>query len=302
MANASGSNHDTYYIEETVYGETPATPQWTLLPHTGNTLQLSKEAVESSTLRGNRQRSDPRHGNESITGNLNVEIAWNIYDDFLEAAMMGEWTVDVLKVGTIRRSFSILRHFKDIDEYLVFTGVEISSVSFTIQPNSLVTANFAMLGQGMSDGLTSGSTFAAETDHIPMSSWDGSVEEDGSPIAIITSIEPSVENNMNALFVVGQKQTLRPDVGMSTTTGTISAYFQDLALLNKYRNETVSSLSFETVDPAGNMYTFLAPRVKYMSASTDVSGEGALTVPLNYTMMYDSTTTETNLQITRLAA
>lgn len=302
MTTASGSNHDTFYIEETVYGETPATPAWALLPHTGNTLQLAKEAVESATLRGNRQRSDPRHGNESVTGNLNVELAWGIYDDLLEAAMMGTWATDVLKVGTTRRSFSILRHFKDIDKYLLFKGVEISSVAFSIQPNSLVTANFSMLGQSMETALPAGSTFPAAADHIPMSSWDGSVEEDGAPIAIITSIEPSVENNMNALFVIGQKQTLRPDVGMSTTTGTISAYFEDLVLLDKYRNETTSSLSFETVDPAGNKYTFLAPRVKYMSATTDVSGEGALTIPLNYTMMYDSATTETNLQITRLAA
>lgn len=302
MTNASGSNHDTFIIEETVYGETPATPAWKLIPHLGNTLQLAKESVESQTLRSNRQRSDPRHGNESITGNINVELAWGLYDDLLEAALMGAWTLDVLKVGTERRSFSVLRHFKDINQYMVFRGVEVSSVAFSIQPNSLVTANFSLLGQSMDTTLPAGSTFPAAAAHVPMSSWDGSVSEGGSAIAIITSIEPSVENNMNALFVVGQKQTLRPDVGMSTTTGTISAYFQDLVLLNKYRNETISSLSFETVDPAGNKYTFLAPRVKYMSATTDVSGEGALTVPLNYTMMYDGATTETNLQITRAAA
>ena len=61
MAIANGAQHSLHFIAESTYGTTPSTPTWTPLPHTGATLALSKDGIESEKLRGDRQVEDFRH-------------------------------------------------------------------------------------------------------------------------------------------------------------------------------------------------------------------------------------------------
>ena len=100
MAIANGAQHSLHYIAESTYGTTPATPTWTPLPHTGATLALTKDAIESEKLRGDRQIEDFRHGNKSIGGDVSAEMEYGAFDDILEAVMCGTWATNVLKSGT----------------------------------------------------------------------------------------------------------------------------------------------------------------------------------------------------------
>lgn len=132
MTFANGAQHSLHFIAETTYGTTPSTPTFTPIPHTGTTLAVSKDAVESEKLRGDRQVEDFRHGNKTVNGDITCELEYEAFDDLLEAVCCGTWSSDVLKAGTTRRSFSIQRKFGDLatPEFHTYKGVSLIRLPF----------------------------------------------------------------------------------------------------------------------------------------------------------------------------
>lgn len=293
MAIANGAQHSIHFVAESVYGTTPATPTWKPFPHTGTNLAMTKDGLESEKLRGDRQVEDFRHGNQSISGDITAELEYGELDDILQAVMCGTWTADVLKSGTTRRSFTIERKFADLatPEYHRYTGCEFNTFALSVSPNAIVSATFGVVGKGLTLATTqvASSTYSAAGDVQPFDSFTGSIQEGGSPIAVVTSIEMTLENGLEPLFSVGSKTTNRPSIGKSRLTGNMTTYFESKALYEKFINETSSSIVLELVDLDGNSYTFELPNVKYNSGQPDVSGEGAVTVAMDFIALYDGT-------------
>ena len=303
MTIATGSRHDMAYVAENTFGTTPTTPTFTPIRHTGTTIGLSKDAIESEELRQDRQIANYRHGNKSVAGDVNIELSYGTFDDLLEATLAGTWATNVLIAGTTRRSYTVERHHTDIGKYLRSTGCSFNALSLSVAPNSMVTGSFSVIGKAFSVASTaiSGSTYSAETTTAPFDSFTGSITEGGSSIAVVTSIDLSIDNGMEALYVVGSDETLLPSIGKSTVTGSITAYFENATLIDKFIAETASSLSFVLTDLAGNSYTVDLPNIKYNSGNPEVAGPGAITVSLDFVALYDAST-GSQIEITRAAA
>ncbi len=307
MAIASGSRHSMGFITEAAFGVTPNNPAFKALRHVSTTLGLSKESLQSNELRADRQIADFRHGNKSITGDIGVELSYGSFDDLLEAVLGGTWAADTpsagiaqLKAGIVRRSFSIERHFEDVDQYLRFTGVNFNTLSLSVAPNAMVTGTLGMMGKGMTTSATalSGSTYPAATTTSPFDSFTGTINENNSAIAIITDLSLNLDNGMSTTYVVGSSETLDPSIGRSNVTGSITAYFENTVLLNKFVNETETSIDFTLTDVAGNTYFFDLPRIKYNSGQPDVTDENPVTITFDFQALRD-TTTATNILIQR---
>ena len=305
MAIANGAQHSLHYIAESTYGTTPATPTWTPLPHNATTLALTKDAIESEKLRGDRQIEDFRHGNKSIGGDVTSEMEYGAFDDILEAVMCGAWTTNVLKSGTTRRSFTLERKFADLatPEFHRYEGVEFNSMAISIAPNSMVTATFSVIGKDLSlaTAEVSSSTYSADVGNTPFDSFTGSITEGGSSIATVTSLEFTIENGLEPLFSVGADTTNRPSIGKSRVTGTLTTYFDSKTLYEKFINETSSEIVCTLTDTAGNDIQIDIPNVKYNSGQPDVSGEGAVTVAMDFVALYSSSDAS-QLVITRTPA
>jgi hypothetical protein len=114
---------------------------------------------------------------------------------------------------------------------------------------------------------------------------------------VLTEVKATLKNNLAALYVVGSASTLEPSIGKSMVSGTVTAYFQDTSLLNKFVNETESSIEFTLTDGT-HSYDFLLPRVKYTGAPPNVSSDKPITLAMPFTALLDSVT-GTNFQITR---
>jgi len=305
MAIANGAQHSLHYIAESTYGTTPATPTWTPLPHTGATLALTKDAIESEKLRGDRQIEDFRHGNKSIGGDVSAEMEYGAFDDILEAVMCGTWATNVLKSGTTRRSFTLERKFADLatPEFHRYTGVEFNSMAVSIAPNAMVTSTFSVVGKDLSlaTAEVASSTYSADVGNTPFDSFTGSITEGGSSIATVTSLEFTIENGLEPLFSVGADTTNRPSIGKSRVTGTLTTYFDSKSLYEKFINETASEIVCTLTDTAGNDIQIDIPNVKYNSGQPDVSGEGAVTVSMDFVALYSSSDAS-QLVITRTPA
>lgn len=210
----------------------------------------------------------------------------------------------VLKAGVTRRSFSVMRNFSDLDAgalpFHLFTGVEFNKLALKLSVNQIVTAVFSALGQAMAvDGTApTSSTYVAPTTTSPLDSFTGQLLENGSPIAVLTELTMTLENGLEARFVVGSDETIRPSIGRSNLSAQTTAYFEDATLLNKFINETESSIVVNLPDLAGNAYRMTLPRIKYNGGQPDTQGQGAITLAMPIQALYDAVT-GTNIIIER---
>jgi len=300
---ATGSQASIGIIAETSYGVTPDTPVFSTFRNTGATLTLAKDTFQSEELRDDRQISDMRHGTKSVTGDIKFELSYGgVFDDVLEAALMGTWATSDLAVGTERRSFTIERKFGGAapdgsDLFQLYTGVEFSSLSLTVQPSGIVTGSVTVLGKDRTLGTASAGTYSAPTTTPVFDAFSGSVSEGGSTLDLATEMTLSLENSLAARYVIGSESTLRPSDGRSNVTGQATVYYDENSLLSKFDDETDSSITFEIGDGT-NSYTFAMQRVKYSGAATDVSDESPVTIPMPFQALLDSTS-GTNLSITK---
>lgn len=310
MSNTSSARHNAYYVPETTYGVTPVTdPAFIDFRHTGFTLAVTKNSAVSEELHSDRQIKDFRHGTRAVGGDLSIELSATSFDDFLEAGLLGTWTADVLLAGVTRRSFSVLRHFTDqiaADKpYHLFTGCEVDTFSLSVPADGIVTGAFGMVGQNetLNQDLSAlgTPTFGDPTTTEVFDSFTGTVKEGGAVIAIISEIALSLSNGIATRYAVGSDETLEPSIGRSNLTGSITAYFEDAALLEKFLNETTTSLEFTLTDKAGNSYTFLVPKIKYTGGQPDATGEDSIPLSLPFQAIFDETAAS-NIKITRVLA
>lgn len=303
MTDASGARHSIAYVSEATYGTTPATPAFKKVRHTGATLGLSKDSITSEEIRDDRQISVHRHGNRKVGGDISGELSYGSFDDLLEAVLCGSWTSDVLTAGTTRRSFTFERNFGDIGQYLRYTGCELNTLELSVAPNQMVSVSFGVIGkdQSIAQAAIAEATYADVSTTEPFDSFTGTITEDGVAIATVTELSLSLENGIDPQFAIGSSTTRRPTIGRSKLTGKITAYFEDEDLLTKFQDEAESSLAFTLSDLDGNDYTIELPLTKYNSGQPDVSGEGSVTISLDFVALFDSVA-GSQIKITRAPA
>jgi len=387
---ANGSRHSLYSVEESTYGTTPTNPALDLVRVTGTTLGLAKDSLQSEEIRSDRQIADFRLGANQVGGDINFELSYGSFDQFLEAVLLsadwaapadtgtttlsqsatqitrasGSFITDGFKAGQTaevtgysgsganglvkitgvtaleldvtaldgqtlaveagdgdeqvvasesikaaaeRRSFSFIRHFADIETadnpYYIYRGVELNSVQFTISANSMITGTFSIIGQSQETaqdltGLGT-PTYNPASTTSPLDSFTGTLDEGGTAVAVVTEISMTLQNGIEPRFVVGSKNSIYPSVGRSNLTGQVTAYFEDSSLVNKFLNETESSITFTLPDGAGNQLRVTIPRIKYTGGQPDVSGEGPITLAMPFQALLDSTESS-NIRIERI--
>lgn len=211
-----------------------------------------------------------------------------------------------LKVGVTPKSFSIEDAATDIAQFRLFTGMTVDKAAISIKPNAMVTATFGMVGKDMTISATSlDPTKDPSSLNQPFDSYSGSLSIGNAgaamtAVALITGIDFSISNAVTPTFVVGSASTPQLEFGMATVEGTITAYFEDATLINRFINETTSAFQVTVNDPTGlSNYTFHFPRVKINGAAVPVDGPtGSRIITLPFVALYD-TNENTNIEIIR---
>jgi len=301
---ANGSRHSLFAVKEATYGTTPTDPALDLVRITGTTLGLAKDSLQSEEIRSDRQIADFRLGANQVGGAINFELSYGSFDQLLQAVLLSaDWEVDTpatgtqqIKAASTRASFTLVRNFADVETadkpYYVYRGVELTSMQLTISANSMITGSFTVVGQSQSlvtdlTGLGTPSYPTASTTS-PLDSFTGTLKEGGVIIAVVTEISMTLQNGIEPRYVVGSKNSIKPSVGRSNLTGQITAFFEDSTLVEKFLNETDSSLEFDLPDGAGNVQKYRIPRIKYTGGQPDVSGEGPITLAMPFQAVLDA--------------
>jgi hypothetical protein len=303
MAFAQGSRSSLSYIVESTFGTTPA-GNFTNLPFSTHSLNLTKDRVAGNDIQSDRITRVDRHGNRQVSGDIAVDLRDADYDDFLEAAMLNTWATNVLKVGVAPKFFSIEDYAADIDQARLFTGMTVSSMGISLAPNQMVTTTFGMVGKDMTIGAVQ-KTQDAASGAAPFDAYSGDIAigNVGSSTAsgIVTGLDFTLTNSFAPTFVIGDDSAPSLEYGRAEIEGTLTAYFEDAALITRFLNEVESELEVSVDDPTGaNAYTFLFPRIKINSADVGVDGPTSRIINMSFVALYDATE-GTNLSITRPA-
>ena len=299
MAFAAGSSHGLRYIAETSFGNLPSPLNMKPLRHKSCSLVLSKDTFQSEELRSDAQIADFRHGVKKCGGDIAFELSFGEYDPFLAAALRGTWKNNVLVAGTALQTFAFEREFADIKQYEFFKGCAVNSLSLEVQTNAMITGTMNIVGKEATFAATSASTGTETSEtHSPLDGFSGALKEGNATIATVTSISLQIENNIEPANVVGSDVAAALVPGRINCTGTVSAYFENLNLLNKFVNETPSSIEVTLGTGAGS-YKLTLPRIKYSGGDNPVDGEGPIMLNMPFQALLDPTT-GTNVKIQRV--
>ena len=173
----------------------------------------------------------------------------------------------VITNGTTERSFTIERQHTDVaSTFELYTGVKVNSMTLNVAAGSISRYTFALLGQDeVSAAATAASSTTAHTTNPIMNGVDNvyAVRENHASLGtIVRSFSLSVANNHFARQAVGSLGPVSMGSGSCVVTGTLSVYFENNTLLDKFRNWTTTNLSFILQDSAGNAYCFHIPECK----------------------------------------
>lgn len=310
MANAQGSKTQLSYIKEVTYGEVPvgAAKIFQILPIETHSLTLTKEVSDTSEIHSDRNHRFQRHRNRSAEGDIKTKFFADVYDEFLESALMGTWDTtpsgpDVLKNASDFISFSFEDYATDIDRSVIYEGMAVNTLSLNVAPQQEVEATFGFNGRRQSNSADERNTSAVTTNE-PMDSYSGTVTsaDFGGTLAsldIVTGIELNISNGLQNSFVVGQDSAPSQSCGMFDLTGTLSVYYDGATWLDKFADEVYSQLYFTLNDPSGaNEYTFFLPKIKTNGAPPVLESPNDRILSIPFKALYDPTEAAT-LIITR---
>jgi len=303
MAFSQGSRSSLSFITESTFGTTPA-GNFANLPFSTHSLNLTKDRVAGTDIEADRMPRVDRHGNRQVAGDIVVDLRDADFDTFLESAMLNVWDTVTLKVGTTPKFFSIEDYAADIDQARLFTGCSVSSLAISLAPNQMVTTTFGMVGKDMSLSATE-KTQDAASGAAPFDAYSGDIAignvAGATTVAIVTSLDFTLNNAYAPTFVIGDDSAPSLEYGRAEVEGTMTVYFEDETMINRFLNETETEIEVSVNDPTGaNAYTFQFPKVKINSADVGVDGPTSRMISMSFVALYDSTE-GTNLKITRPA-
>lgn len=300
MTSLATSNRTALsYSPETVFGTTDATPAFTPIRYTGESMNYNIRNIKSQEIRADRNTTDLVQVQADAAGDINFELSYASFDDFIEAAICGTWTGDVLKNGTVLRSFTIQKYFQDPTTpfYKNYRGMRIGGMDLSFQTGQILTGKFSTMGLS-ADAVTSqiaGATLntASTTDVMNAVTNLTDIKDNGiTSTNYFNKLTLTLNNNLRAQRAIGSLANVGIALGSLDLTGSIELFLQDKSLVDRYLAGTFFSLQLTVADSTPSSYDILLPKVKFETGQV-VSGGLDQDVMLtgNIRAIYDSAET-----------
>lgn len=306
---AQNSRTQISYVVESTYGVTPVDPTMIALPVNTFSVVLEKGTIDDNGLYPDEMIRNIRHGDRSVSGDMAVDLRKTDFDPFLESAMRSAWATNTLKIGTTPKYFTMEHGSLDINQYQVYTGLTVNTlgISASAGNNSPITATFGLLGRDMLPvaSTTIADTLVPASNNQPFDHYAGNglrIADTGGALAdfCVTSFELNIDRGYESRYCIGDSASKTPIAGMASVSGSLTAYFENANLINRFINETNTALQFQA-GVGSDIMTFLLPRVKFNQANTPLSSNtGAKLVEIEFVAQYD-TVEQSSLVITRPA-
>lgn len=300
MAYSTGSQVQVAYIPEVTPGTTPATPQTIAIPHVKFSAELDRNTISDPSRTADNQKRFMSAGSYKTSGSLEVALSHSQYDALLEAALMGTWATNVLKIGTTQKYFTFEEFDAKIPLSRVFTGVEVDSLKLSVKPDSTVSATFGIMGRATShSGVSIDPTptaFIAGKEPFT-GSKGGSLTIDGVT-ANVTSVDLSITNSVKMINTIGSTAPTASTAGQKTISGSLTVLLSDATLYNKFITNAPAALVFVLSDGT-NSYTISLPKIYLTKANASADSADERVLSVDFEAVKDEVTLLNTMSITR---
>lgn len=304
------------------------TPQATLtkLRTTGSNLQFQASNVQSNEIREDRNVSDVIRVTSEVSGGFDFELSYATFDTIF-LALLGQttWTGTGTTAtpftavnGVTKRYLTFERKFEQgaVDSYEYFTGCEVDAMTLNFNSSEIVTGNCTVMGRAAFQATsslagTSGPTEGNNNRVYNTVRMVNFIREGGNTVGdnimnTVQAVTLNIANNKRMSRAIGFEGPASIGDGQFVVTGTLTQYFQDNDLYNKFLNDTATSLYIEFDDLSaagnGNRIKFNMPRVIYTNVAREIPGNNQdITVQLDFQAIYDPGIDGT-LQVQRVTA
>lgn len=207
--------------------------------------------------------------------------------------------------GVTTKTFSIEKRYTDVNQSMLFRGMQVSKLSMPFNMRTVVTGSFDFVGRSMVTGvgrMLGDKTTYTKSQEAPVIDtvlgmkdvlFNG-VATNESLSAGITELNLSYENGVQGLGAVGVLGNAATIAGTINCTGSITMYMNDLNLYNSVLTQERFRLEWSVYDRDGHGYAFVLPAVELDSPESQVGQKDeAAMITVNYTALADPTLDKT---------
>lgn len=203
---ATGAQVAIAYVAETTWGTTPASPTMKELRCVSETLDHTRGGLVSEELKSHRQTQNLTHGTREAEGEIVCEFG-DFLDDWLEAALYGVLSSNVLKLAQSLKQFTVERRVVSIGQSMQYTGIRPNGLKLNLAPEEIAKVTFPILGKDLSiaiDGLGGPSGWLVNEPVTPPAIGDANFDVD-------TGATNPAANDEFVVYQAGSTTTLRSD-------------------------------------------------------------------------------------------
>jgi hypothetical protein len=313
---AKGSKGKLLYDSEDTFKTTPVAPDAHVLEFVSESLRMSRNLIDSKSIRGSRNPKAPSRGNKEVTGDVSIELCPYIgkvlFHVLGTVSTVGTSPyTHTFKINDLPAGLMVEKQFTDLStpEYFQYNGCKVNSFKLSVKPEGFLDTTLSLMGAV--ETVTTSSFDATPVDYTTSSvgqgfdGFEASIQEGGVAIATVTGMDMTIENGLDgSIYVIGGSGERRylPE-GTVKVSGTLTSLFEDMTLYNKARNNTETSLKaiFQkgTGDgSANNEYMSIEMQeLVYQPQAPVISGPTGVLVELPFVAYYSDGTNASAMQI-----
>lgn len=195
---------------------------------------------------------------------------------------------EIMSADATRKSFTYEVSYLDaaVPEYETFIGVEVNTATITVPTSGEVFMDCEMIGIGSNAGTIqepNTPTYIDAADTVPMagSVTGSSLEEAAAALSGVETMTITINNNRAAKFQVGDRFASHVEEGDWDAEITMSIYFSDSTLQQKFLAGTRTDLIVTIADQQdGHRFRFTFPNIVFTTGDKALSGQ---TITQNFT-------------------
>lgn len=208
----------------------------------------------------------------------------------------------------VKRKLAVEVYNEDVDIARLFTELRSGGFNVQLPPTGMSTVDFEFMGRDMETYSAGGAPFftspTAPTTTGILAAVNGLLRVSGETVAVLTGLNIQYQMALSGPPVVGSN--LPPEIfqGRSLVSGQMTAMFDDVDLIDDFRNESeIELLAYLTTTSAVNSpaMTFYVPRIKLGGANLPAEGEAEQIITIPWTgLKYEQAASVAGIEPTTL--
>lgn len=297
---SSGAAIRTAYVMQTDKDVIP-TNGWKTLPNITNGLSNTTTLTDSEMLNGTRMKTSGQVTSGEIVGDIDSELMYLTYDDFMAAAFWNDWTIaapdepSALTIGDVRKFAAISKDFTDISAFYVFKGVHVNTMKIEVGTDSIVKITFGLMGLGYETSKTisyAKNPAAAIVGKKASSLSVGDIKADGVAIGVcVEAFSFELDNQAEIQKCLGSNLyggNIHAMIANCSGSMTIAFSQKAYDIIELQRTGATMSIEVPIMFTATDGYTITLPKIQIQGDIPSPSGNELVTADVTYTAVDES--------------